>query len=238
MYGGYPKYVSVAEKKSKALKFIAKLRKTKKNVSPVIIEGRKITKTWWGNSWNKNLEKYSDFSNRVSRGRSYVTHGCVVDLQISSKSINALVLGSRRTPYDVEIIVKPLDKKTWKSITDSCKGKIDTLSELIEGKFPKSLTELFTSKGDGLFPSPEEISFTCNCPDSAGMCKHIAATLYGVGARLDKDPKLFFELRDVSINDIITIAIEDKSNELLEKAEVKSKRVIEDPDLFDMFDLE
>ena len=51
--------------------------------------------------------------------------------------------------------------------------------------------------GDGLFPTPQEISLGCSCPDGARMCKHVAAVLYGVGARLDHQPELLFTLRAV-----------------------------------------
>jgi hypothetical protein len=38
------------------------------------------------------------------------------------------------------------------------------------------------------------------------MCKHVAATLYGVGARLDAEPELFFRLRRVDQLDLLTAA--------------------------------
>ena len=38
------------------------------------------------------------------------------------------------------------------------------------------------------------------------MCKHVAAVLYGVGARLDEQPELIFALRRVDAKDLVTQA--------------------------------
>ena len=64
-------------------------------------------------------------------------------------------------------------------------------------------------QGDGLFPSPGEIKLNCSCPDGAGMCKHVAAVLYGVGARLDEEPQFLFVLRGVDENELIDSAGQD-----------------------------
>lgn len=234
-YGGYRKYVTVAEKKAKALKSAEKLRKKNPDISPVVITGAKIAKTWWGEAWNKNLEKYSDYANRIQRGRAYVRHGAILDLKIGKGSVIALVSGSRAKPYKIEIRIEPLEKAIWNTVTKECEGKIESLQELIDGKFPKALTELFTVKNKGLFPAPKEIGFYCSCPDGASMCKHIAAVLYGVGARLDEDPKMFFELRNIEIEELISDAITNKSQTLLKKSKAKSSRVIEETDISDIF---
>lgn len=235
---GFPPYVSVAEKKAKAAKSLAKLKKKKPGINPIIIEGTKIAKTWWGKAWNDNLESYADYANRIERGRSYVRHGAVLDLQITEGSVTALVQGSTSKPYEIRINIKPLPDNTWKKITDACEGKLDSLQELLEGKFPKGLAELFTAHGKGLFPSPKEISLDCSCPDWAEMCKHVAAALYGVGARLDNDPALFFVLRKVKVDDLISKAVTQKSETLLKRSQKKSSRVIEDVDVSAMFGIE
>ncbi|MFZ3102155.1 MAG: SWIM zinc finger family protein [Desulfitobacteriaceae bacterium] len=235
---GFPEYVPVAEKRKQAQKSIEKLKKKNADISPIIITGTKLTRTWWGKSWNDNLESYSDYSNRIGRGRSYVRHGAVLDLKITQGNINALVQGSVSKPYQVNIIIKPLAKDIWEVITKDCAGKIDSLQELIEGKFPKALSELFRTKGKGLFPASKEIALKCSCPDGANMCKHVAAVLYGVGARLDDDPSLFFVLRNVRVEDLISETISKKTQTLLAKSKVKSSRVLEDLDLSDMFGIE
>lgn len=237
-YNGFPKYVTVAEKRQKAQKSVEKLRKKNPNICPVIIAGTKLTKTWWGKSWNDNLESYSDFANRIGRGRSYVRHGAVLDLKITQGEIKALVQGSVSKPYQVTISILPLPSATWQRITKNCAGKIDSLQELIVGKFPKALSEVFIAKGKGLFPASKEIKLQCSCPDGATMCKHIAAVLYGVGARLDDDPTLFFILRNVKVDELISEAISQKTETLLKKSTAKSRRIIEDTDIADMFGIE
>ena len=237
-YWGYPTYVSVAEKKAKAAKKLKQLQKKNPGIRPIRIEGRSISRTWWGKSWNLNLERYADYSNRIGRGRSYVRHGAVLDLQIDSGRVEALVQGSGSKPYSVSIKIKAVSKKVWQEIKSTCEGKLDSLQELLNGKFPKALGEIFTARDVGLFPSPEEIDFDCSCPDWAYMCKHVAAVLYGIGARLDEDPGLFFKLRKIKMADLITQAVEDKTKKLLKKAEKKSSRVIAESDIANVFGID
>lgn len=234
----YPPYVSVAEKKAKAAKKLAQLRKKNPNLQPVLIEGNSIANTWWGRAWNQNLERYADYSNRIGRGRSYVKHGMVLDLKIHPGRVEALVQGTQAKPYKIEIMIKPLESGTWKKITHECEGKFESLPALLEGKFPKVLGEILTVPGKGLFPTPNEIKFSCSCPDWAHMCKHVAAALYGIGARLDQNPMLFFELRKVDVNELIGKAVTEKTKSLLKKAEKRSGRVMENADLGDLFGIE
>lgn len=235
---GYPEYVPVAEKKRKAKNAVEKLKKKDPEIAPVIITGRKLATTWWGTAWNNNLESYSDYSNRIGRGRSYVRNGAVLDLKIDRGGIKALVQGSSSKPYQVDIEIRQLKSSQWEKIKKSCEGKIESLSELIDGKFPKALSELFTTKGSGLFPTPREITFSCSCPDWAVMCKHVAAVLYGVGARLDQNPTLFFTLRGVNIDELITEAVHGKMESMLSKSKVKSRRIMKDVDITAMFGVE
>ena len=235
---GYYEYVPVAEKKAKALKELEKLKKKNPGIKPVSVTGRKMAKTWWGEAWNKNLESYSDYANRLGRGRSYVRQGSVLDLQIQPGEITALVQGSRAKPYQINIAIQPLAQNIWDGLVKACEGKIDSLQELLEGKFPKGLAELFQAKGGGLFPSPREIRLSCSCPDYAVMCKHVAASLYGAGVRLDENPSLFFLLRGVNVGELISKAIAQKSETLLGKGGSKSRRAIASADLGDMFGIE
>jgi uncharacterized Zn finger protein len=236
-FWGFPKYVRKAEKKAKAGKKLAQLKK-KQNVRPVIIEGSAIARTWWGKAWNKNLESYADYSNRIGRGRSYVRCGAVLDLQVNAGEIKALVHGSRAKPYSITIKIKKLDKNTWKMVASACAGKLESLEELLTGTFPKALEETFMQRNTGLFPSPKEIEFDCSCPDWASMCKHVAAALYGVGARLDEDPTIFFTLRGVAIGDLVKRTISSKVEDLLRKASKKSSRIIEGADLSAVFGID
>ncbi len=233
-FWGFPKYVCKAEKKAKAEKKLAQLKK-KQDVRPVIIEGGAIARTWWGKAWNKNLESYADYSNRIGRGRSYVRCGAVLDLQVNVGEIKALVHGSRAKPYVINIKIKKLSKNTWQQVTSECAGKLESLEELLTGIFPKALEKTFMQRNTGLFPSPQEIDFNCSCPDWASMCKHIAAALYGIGARLDEDPAVFFTLRGVDTGDLIKRTVSSKAEDLLKKASKKSSRIIEGADLSAVF---
>lgn len=227
-YYQYPQYVPVAEKRAKAEKKLKQLKKKNPSINPVIITGNAIANTWWGKEWNKNLEKYADFSNRIGRGRSYVRHGAVLDLKIEPGRVTALVQGSTSRPYEIIIEIKKIPDRNWSEIKQACKGNMDNVQNLMAGKFPKKLADIFTSKGNGLFPSPDEIKFSCSCPDYAYMCKHVAAALYGIGARLDTDPGLFFILRKANMNDLIFETIRESKQEILSKADRKTSRVIED----------
>jgi uncharacterized Zn finger protein len=235
---GWPKYVSVAEKRAKADKSIARLVKKYGAVSPVVIEGRTIARSWWGKAWISNLERYADYANRIGRGRSYVRNGAVLDLRIEKGRVGALVQGSSRDPYEIEIRIKPLAPNVWKTVKETCAGRLESLPDLLDGRIPEDLAHIFTSAGNGLFPSPREIGFDCSCPDYASMCKHVAAVLYGIGARFDKDPLLFFVLRNVDVNDLVSRSIALSGESLLAKAGRKSGRVIESADLSAIFGIE
>ncbi len=233
----YGEYVSVAEKKEKALRAIKTLRKKDPTIEPVIIEGKAVSNSWWGKAWNLNLESYADYSNRIKRGKSYVKQYCVIDLKITSGLIKSLVKGSPRKPYEISIEIASLSDEKWNKISKLCENSIDSLEQLIEGSFPKELEVLFKEKKYGLFPSPDEISFSCNCPDYASMCKHIAATLYGVGARFDENPLLFFELRNIDVNALMKKTVEEKLESMLRNLDKKSDRVISEDKVSDLFNI-
>lgn len=237
-WDNFPRYVSVAEKKAKAAKKFKQLSKKNPNLKPVILEGSAIASTWWGKAWNLNLERYADFHNRIGRGRSYVRQGAVLDLQIDPGEARAYVQGSQSSPYSVVISIKNLKEDIWQTILDQCQCKLESLQELIDGSFPKAMAEIFTHKDSGMFPSPKEIKFSCSCPDWAGMCKHVAATLYGIGARLDTNPELFFRMRNVQMSDLIGQAILDHKQKLLARASKKSSRIIEEADLSQTFGID
>ena len=204
-YYGWRPYVSVAERRRKAAREVEKLKKKGRAFAPIAIEGRTIAKTFWGKSWCENLEGYSDYANRLPRGRTYVRNGSVVDLQIKAGSIKALVSGSEL--YEVTLKVAPVGGQRWKAICEECAGAIDSLVELLQGRFSKGVMERICRQSQGLFPSPAEIKLACSCPDGAYMCKHLAAVLYGVGARLDSEPELLFTLRDVDHLELIGQAV-------------------------------
>jgi uncharacterized Zn finger protein len=222
----FPRYVSIRELRSKSQREAAKLNKA----SPVAIQGSRIAASFWGKSWCENLERYSDYANRLPRGRTYVRSGCVVDLQIRAGQVEALVSGS--SLYEVEISVAPIPRPLWKEVCHDCAGAIDSLVELLEGRFSKLTMERLCRQKTGLFPTPRELQFSCSCPDSARMCKHIAAVLYGVGARLDTRPELLFTLRNVNQQDLI-------SNASRRMTQSNSKRLLlQTTDLSELFGID
>src|SRR5215813_7079160 len=221
----FPEYISVAERRRKAQQEADKLR----DAAPVVITGSQIAKTFWGKSWCLNLERYSDYANRLPRGRSYVRSGCVVDLKISAGVVKARVSGSRL--YQVDVKVAPIPKTRWKAVCHDCAGQIDSLVELLEGRFSKVTMERLCREKTGLFPFPAEMKFHCTCPDSARMCKHVAAVLYGVGARLEEKPELLFTLRTVDQQDLITNAGRHMTR-------TKITRVLEAENLSELFGID
>jgi len=232
-YYGFRPYVSVAVRRAQAAWALAKLQKKGRKISPVVIEGRKIAKTFWGEAWCDNLERYSDFANRLPRGRTYVRNGSVVDLQVGPGRVTALVSGS--TMYDVKVTVGAVPRARWSAICTDCSGAIDSLVELLQGRFSKGVMARLCEQKTGLFPSPKDIIFTCSCPDWASMCKHVAAVLYGIGARLDHQPELLFMLRNVDQQDLIANAGADLSKKGRGPAGAK---VLASDDLSEMFGIE
>lgn len=205
-YGGFAPYVPVAQRRAQAEKTAAKATKDGAGWSPVAIKGRKIATTFWGAAWCEHLESYSDYANRLPRGRTYARNGSVVDLQISAGLIAARVQGS--SLYQEAIRIQPLAPAKWAAIKAACAGKVTSLVGLLQGTLPDAVLRVITERATGLFPAPSEIKLSCSCPDSAGLCKHLAAVLYGVGARLDTRPELLFLLRGVDHEELVTEAID------------------------------
>lgn len=204
-YYGWKPYVPVAARRAQAAKLASKPTKDGRKLEPVVISGTKIATTFWGKAWCDNLERYSDYSNRLPRGRTYVRNGSVIDLQITSKTITALVSGS--DVYKVKIEIDSLHPTTWTALQADCARSIDSLLDLLQGKFSKGVMERLSRQGDGLFPAPKQIKMSCSCPDWAGVCKHVAAVFYGVGSRLDSQPELLFTLRAVDHLELIDQAV-------------------------------
>ncbi|MDR2762792.1 MAG: hypothetical protein LBB88_09345 [Planctomycetaceae bacterium] len=226
-YFGWSPYVSVANKLANAKKFVAK--KLGSKAHPVKPSCSKIAKTFWGVAWCENLESYADYGNRIQRGKTYIRNGSVAHLEISTGKIKAYVAGS--DTYQIEISIAPLSKNKWDIIKKKCSKEIGSVVELLQGKLSKNVLAIVTDKTNGLFPKPDEISFDCSCPDFASMCKHIAATLYGVGVMLDAEPELFFKLRGVDYLELIDSSVNFT-------ADVKDDNTLDDESLESIFGVE
>jgi uncharacterized Zn finger protein len=232
-YGGYAPYVSVAARRAKAEKAAAKATKAGATLSPIAPYRGAIAKTFWGKAWCDNLEHYSDYANRLPRGRTYVRNGSVIDLQIANSDVQAKVMGS--SLYSVKVTVAEVAAKHWQAIGADCAGSIDSMVALLQGKLTKPVMERICKPQTGLFPAPKDIRFSCSCPDSASMCKHIAAVLYGVGARLDQQPELLFKLRQVDAKDLVAQAGAGLPKG---KHTPAASKVLDDSELADVFGLE
>lgn len=205
-----------------------------KTLEPVVATGNTIIQSWWGKAWCDNLERYADYESRLDRGQRYVRSGTVVDLKIQKGKITARVQGSRKTPYRVEIRISPLSEERCQEIIGRCGRQIENMETLIEGNFPQEMQDIFLGER-GLFPTPNEISLNCSCPDWALLCKHVAAALYGIGVRLDEDPLLFFKLRGIDVERFIDVTLASKVDSMLANVNCTSKRIIMPEDADPMF---
>jgi uncharacterized Zn finger protein len=232
-YGDWPPYVPVAERRRKAKAQMQKLKKKGLDVQPIEIEGRKIAKSFWGIAWNDHLESFGDYANRIPRGRTYVRNGSVCHLDIQKGKVEACVSGS--SIYRVNISIHALPSRKWTQVKSQCAGQVGSMLELLQGKLSSSVMSVVTDKKSGLFPAPGEINLNCDCPDDAYMCKHIAAVLYGVGARLDHQPEFLFKLRGVDHEELISadVALVNTTG----KTKGSSRRIADDS-LADVFGID
>lgn len=232
---GFRPYVPVARRRAQAAASAAKIaKKEKRTLAPIELNGHTIAASFWGKAWCENLESYSDFENRLPRGRSYIRNGSVIDLQIERGKVKALVSGSE--VYKVVIEINTLAPPLWSKIKKECAHSVKSLIDLLQGRFDRAIMERLSRRDGGLFPQPRDIKMKCSCPDWATMCKHVAATLYGVGARLDSAPELLFTLRDVDHFELIGQAVDSENLEKTLKG--KPAAAIATSDLGEIFGIE
>lgn len=198
---------SAGQRRAEAERTIKDAARRGKPMSPVVIDGRKIAHTFWGKAWCENLERYRDFAHRLERGRSYVRSGSVIDLRIDAGKIVGTVSGS--SLYDIAIEIDKVTDDAWRAIRRDCAGGIGSRLDLLSGKLSEPVMARMCTDRTGLFPPPSAIRFTCSCPDYAIMCKHVAAVMYGVGARFDRAPELLFTLRQVSVDELLASAVSE-----------------------------
>jgi uncharacterized Zn finger protein len=225
-------YVSAAQRKARARREVAKREKKGQHLDPVHVEGLKLGKTFWGKAWCTHIESFSDFESRLPKGKTYVRNESVIDMQIRTGLITAMVMGSEL--YSIRVRITPLGAAQWKSIKKKTAGQIGSLVELLQGRLSDAVMSSVTGQSDGLFPKPGQITMECSCPDSAEMCKHLAAVLYGVGCRLDEQPELLFKLRGVDHTELLSEATRAASV----ASEVGDRKTIAVSDLNDVFGIE
>ena len=235
-YGGFAPYQTIDELRYTNIKKKATYIKKHPDAHPIVLAG-KLGKTWWGKAWNQNLERYADYENRLSRGKRYIKGEAIFDLQIKKGSISAVVAGSGRKLYEVAIEIDAMSCKQWELLQKSCGNQIESLELLLQGQFPKALKDAFFLQNNGLFPNPKQIHIHCSCPDYAVLCKHAAAVLYAVSIQLDEDPALFFQLRNINMEDLIKKALGENVDQLIRNAQKKSPRILVEEDIESLFHL-
>ncbi|MCB9740335.1 MAG: hypothetical protein H6747_13825 [Deltaproteobacteria bacterium] len=196
-YGYFQPYVSVPARLDAARREAERLRGPGGVLEPVEIVGKGVAKTFWGKGWCTQIERHADWLNRLERGRRYLRNGSVVDLRIEPGVVEAVVAGT--SPYEVHVAISPLGAERWDKLAKDCGGKVASLLALLQGTLDAATLKRLCHPTDGMFPLPQEMLFDCSCPDGAMLCKHVAATLYGVGHRLDAQPELLFTLRQVDV---------------------------------------
>jgi len=228
----FPPKPTVAQQKKNAEKAIAKLSK-KGGCSPVQLQSKTISTSYWGKAWCTHIEGWYDHANRLERGRSYVRADAVVDLRIERGAVIGKVNGS--SLYEIRITVTSLPSTRWNAFKKACYGQVENLMDLLDGKLPETVLQALTSPEAGLFPRTKEMKLSCNCPDGAYMCKHVAAVLYGVGSRLDTQPELLFTLRGMDHTELVSqaaVAAADLGTS------AKDDHTIKDQDLAGIFGVE
>lgn len=232
MWHDYEPRLSAAERRRKAEAAARRLAKKGRVLAPISVTGRQIATTFWGKAWCDHLATYSDYESRLERGRTYARSGSIIDLQVSAGRVSALVQGNAL--YEVEIKFKRLAARRWQAFGKQAAGRVSNLLDLLQGKLPIEVLNAATRVEGGLFPVPADISFTCSCPDWARMCKHVAAVLYGVGVRLDREPGLFFLLRGVDAEELVAAAASAATRAPRTRRAPAAKRLDEDA-LSDIF---
>lgn len=234
-YGGFAPYVPVAQRQANAAAHAKKLAKKEgRELAPVKIQGRAMAQSYWGKAWCENLEAYSDYANRLPRGRTYARNGSVIDLQIKPGKIEAIVSGS--DIYHVVVSIHEIQRAAWARLKEDCSQSIASLLDLLQGKFDEGVMRRLAHQTNGLFPQPKEIKLKCSCPDSATLCKHVAAVMYGVGNRLDSSPELLFTLRNVNHLELINQAMTEGN--LAESLTDGQDNSLAGADLEEMFGIE
>jgi uncharacterized Zn finger protein len=202
--GEFPGHVTAAERRVRAARHRAALARTGLVASPVELAAKEIACTFWGQAWCRHLEALADLATRLPRGRSYLRSGAVVHLALTAGEIRAFVSGTEL--YEVRVAVAPLPAARWDAVRRACAGRIATVVELLSGRLASAVMEVLCDPDAGLFPRSSELGLSCSCPDGARLCKHLAAVLYGVGARLDTAPELLFTLRGVKVEALAAAA--------------------------------
>lgn len=162
-------------------------------MQPIEIAGQTIARSFWGRRWCARLDSLSDGGDRLPRGRLLVRSGAVCHLDVRTGVVEAMVAGSAL--FHVEVRIPAIEGSVREALAEACAGRVRSVRDLREGTLPDHVLEAVTHPERGLLPRPGEIEPRCGCTEEQAVCRHVAATLYGVGSRLDAAPELLFRLR-------------------------------------------
>lgn len=169
--------------------------------------------SWWARRWIDVLNGFH-IGARLQRGRSYARSGQVLSIDIKKGLISAKVQGSRPSPYQIRIKVKPLAGKAWTRLAESVSSQAVFASKLLAGQMPHEMEEVFRAAGVSLFPERhDDLETHCSCPDWSNPCKHIAAVYYLLGEEFDRDPFLIFTMRGMSRQEFLELLGESAGKE-------------------------
>jgi uncharacterized Zn finger protein len=166
---------------------------------------RKTTQhAWWAEKWLSALD--GPWEGRLSRGKSYAQGGRVHDVQIEPGLVTARVIGTRPTPYRVELRLPTIDDAAWARIAARLAERAANAAALLNGELPTEAEAAFADAGAALFPAPEErVAASCSCPDWVRPCKHAAALMYVIASALDSDPFLLFAMRGRTRDELLAL---------------------------------
>ncbi len=196
-------------------------------------QGKKLACQFWGLAWQRHLEGLADYESRLPRGRSYLKKGAVFNLAIEPGLVTAVVTG--QAIYEVEIRIALMKGENWALMRAACVGQIPSLMELMSGKIGAGVMRSILDPELGLFPGYREIKLWCSCPDSADLCKHVAAVLYAVGLEFDGQPETFFRLRGVDHMELLATAADSLTDGSVAASEAV---IIPDSDVAGLFGLD
>ena len=180
---GWKPYVPVAQRRAQAAREVAKRVKKGQKIYPVRIEGRTIASTFWGKAWCTNLESYSDYANRLPRGRTYVRNGSVVHLKIDKGRIEALVSGSEL--YEIQIDIAALPKPSLAGTERTIRGQNRHARRAAARQAVESGDGVGDGSGSGALPEAERDQNAVQLP---GRCGDVQAPGRG-DVRSRKSPR-------------------------------------------------
>jgi len=181
------------------------------SAGPIAVEGGikakskrgAIGEQWWSRRFIAVLDSYG-MSSRLQRGRSYARRGQVLEFTLAAGKVTARVQGSRPSPYQVSITVRPLTSSQWRQVESRLAGQALFRARLLAGEMPAEIEEVFASCGTPLFPeSSHDLTMSCNCPDWGVPCKHLAAVCYVLAEAFDADPFAMLAWRGKGRDDLL-----------------------------------